>query len=291
MNAAAEREMVSVLIPAYNEPALAGVVEDVRAELARLGRPYEIIVIDDGSNVHVASDLPDAADLRVHRNHVNRGYGASLKEGVRLADGSILLMVDADGQHRPSDFSAFLEKMDQGADAALGSRQKIIHSHLWRMPGKWLIKKIAGYLVGRRIPDPNCGFRAIRAELMKRYVRICPNGFSFSTTTTLILLSEKRDVAFVPLDVDCRLGKSTVRIRDGIKTVLGVLRTIMLFAPMRVLMPPSVVFLLVGTISFIRDLFHVNITQGTLLLLTAGMIFFFFALVADQIASFRREMV
>ena len=281
-------KMISVLIPAYNEPHLPAVVADVRAEMERLARPYEIIIVDDGSPEPI--DVPTDEKVRVHRSQVNRGYGASLKQGIEIAQGSVVLMMDGDGQHRPENIAAFLERIDAGAEAVLGSRQKVIHSHLWRMPGKWLIRGIAGFLVGRRIPDPNCGFRAVHVDLMRKYVRICPNGFSFSTTTTLILVTEKRDVVFLPLDVAPRVGKSTVRVHDGFKTMLGLLRTIMLFAPLRVLLPPSLVLLALGLVSLVRDLIYVNITQGSLLLLMSGMMVFFFALVADQIASFRREM-
>lgn len=281
-------EMVSILIPAYNEPHLPAVVAGVRAEMARLGRSYEIIIIDDGSPEPV--DVPPGEDLQVHRHHVNRGYGASLKQGVMMARGEMVLMMDSDGQHRTENIASFLEYMDRGCEAVLGSRQKVIHSHLWRMPGKWLIRCIAGFLVGRKIPDPNCGFRAVRTDLMRKYSRICPNGFSFSTTTTLILVSEKRDVMFLPLDVAPRVGKSTVRVHDGFKTMLGLLRTIMLFAPLRVLLPPSLLLLALGTVSLVRDIIYIDITQGSLLLLISGVMVFFFALVADQIASFRREM-
>jgi glycosyltransferase involved in cell wall biosynthesis len=290
-SAGGEPAKISILIPSYREPALGETVQRVREKMDALHRPYEIVVIDDGGPGHPAEGVEPDETVRIHRNRVNRGYGASLKEGIRLATGDYVLMMDADGQHRPDDLPRFLEHVDREADAVLGSRQKLMHSHWWRMPGKWLIKRVASFLVGRPIPDPNCGFRAIRRDLIERYMRLCPNGFSFSTTSTLILLSDRRDTVFLPLDVEARIGRSTVKLADGFRTLLGLLRIIMLFAPLRVLLPPSFVLLLLGLGFLVYDVIRVDITQATVLLLTTGMIFFFFGLVADQIAAMRKDML
>lgn len=282
--------MVSIVIPAYNEPALPGVVADVQAELERLGRPYEIIVIDDGSAEPTVDGIPDDPHIRVIRRKINRGYGASLKEGIRSARGDIVLTMDSDGQHRPEHLQTFLAAMDDGRDAALGHRQKLLHSLLWRMPGKWMLRGLAQYLIRQRIPDPNCGFRAFRTEFIRAHCHLCPDGFSFSTTSTLILLSQRMDVAWIPVDVGGREGKSTVRIGDGFLAMLGVLRIIMLFNPLRVLLPPSIVLSLAGTASLVRDITRVDITQGTVLLLLGGMLLFSLGLLADQVAAIRRGM-
>ena len=283
--------MVSVVIPAYNEPALPAVVEGVRAELDRIGRPYEILVIDDAGSVDAAAEIPSEEPVRVYRQPVNRGYGASLKEGIRKARGGIVLTIDGDGQHRPGDVGRFLELMDQEADAVLGARRKRIHSRLWRMPGKWLLLMLARYLSRRRIPDINCGYRAFRTALVRRYLPLCCDRFSFSTTCALAVLLDARKVVFLPLDTERREGKSTIAPRDGFVALLSVLQIIMLFAPLRILMPPGLGLLALGTLSLVYDVVTVNIRQGTILLLVAGLIIFFFGLLADQIAAIRRDML
>ena len=283
--------MVSVVIPAYNEPALPAVVEGVRAQLDRIGRPYEILVIDDAGAVDVAAEIPSEEPVRVYRQPVNRGYGASLKEGIRKAQGEIVLTIDGDGQHRPADIGRFLELMDQGTDAVLGARRKRIHSRLWRMPGKWLLVTLARYLSRRKIPDINCGFRAFRTAVVSRYLPLCCDRFSFSTSCALAVLLDARKVVFLPLDTEKREGKSTIAPRDGLVALLSVLQIIMLFAPLRILMPPGLGLLAIGTVSLIYDFVTVNIRQGTILLLVAGLIIFFFGLLADQVAAIRRDML
>lgn len=282
--------MISLIIPAYNEPALASVVQAVRAELERLERNYEIIVIDDGSTLGSADEIRTDERVIVHRHVTNRGYGACLKQGIHLAQGQTVLTMDADGQHRPGNIHEFLKAMDQGADLAMGSRQKLIHSNLWRMPGKWLLQHVTSFLLRRRISDLNCGFRAFQTELIRRHMHLCPNGFSFSLTSTLIFVFERYNVVFIPLDVEQRIGQSSVRIADGFATLVNIFRIIMLFDPLRVLLPPSAFCMTLGMASLIFDCISFNIRQATILLLIGGMLFFFFGLLADQVASLRREM-
>jgi len=283
--------MVSVLMPTYNEPALPRVVASVRAEMERLGRPYEILIIDDASTLDSASEVACDQKVRVIRQPINGGYGASLKEGIRRAAGQFVLTMDSDDQHKPDSIADLLGDVDRGAEAALGCRTKRFHSRLWRMPGKWLLLGLARYLSRRRIPDINCGFRAFRTAKVRRYLGLCCERFSFSTTCALCCLLDGLKVTFVPTEVQHREGKSAVRPRDGFAALLSVLQIIMLFAPLRVLMPPSLLLLLAGTVSLVRDVIAINITQATILLLVGGLMFFFFGLLADQIAAIRRRLL
>jgi glycosyltransferase involved in cell wall biosynthesis len=283
--------MVSVVIPAYNEPALPRVVEGVKGELARQQRPWEILVIDDASTTDCTSGIAADERVRVIRQVVNGGYGASLKEGVRRARGEVVLTIDGDGQHPPQAMGGFLAKMDAGADAVLGARTKRLHSALWRMPGKWLLRGLARYLSRRRIPDINCGYRAFRTELLRRYLPLCCDRFSFSTTAALAALLDGRKVVFLPVDTERREGRSTVVPRDGLVALLSVVQIIMLFAPLRVLLPPAAGLLAAGFGFLVYDVVTVNLRQGTMLLLVGGMLIFFFGLLADQIAAIRRKLL
>jgi hypothetical protein len=291
MNQNPKTGRVSIVIPVFNEPALPDVVREVCEKMDRLGRPYEVLVIDDASTEDCTSGLEDNPKVRVERQPVNRGYGASLKEGIGLASGETVITFDGDGQHRAGDLGRFLEQMDLGAEAVLGTRQKRIHSHLWRMPGKWLLKGLARYLSGRRIRDINCGFRAFQTDVIRRYLPVCCDRFSFSTTSALALLLDNRKVVSLDLDVEKRQGRSTVAPRDGLAALLSVIQVIMLFAPLRVLLPPSVLLTTLGTILLAMDLIRLDITQGTILLLTNGLLFFFFGLLGDQIAVLRRRLL
>src|SRR5512143_1870743 len=109
--------MVSVVIPAYNEAeTIRGVVGQVREALDASGLMYEIIVVDDGSTDGTASTLAGAkVTLATHPE--NRGYGASLKTGIRAARGDVIVITDADGTYPISAIPGLVRLLeDEGYD-------------------------------------------------------------------------------------------------------------------------------------------------------------------------------
>ncbi|MCB0014005.1 MAG: glycosyltransferase family 2 protein, partial [Anaerolineales bacterium] len=236
---------VTVIIPAFNEAAS---ISTVVSDLVGAALPFiaEIIVIDDGSSDETGR-LAEIAGARLVRHRQNRGYGAALKSGIRAAQTEFVLTYDADGQHRPDQLAA-LWTAHEAADMVVGARQALLHSPLWRMPGKWLLNLMANYLMRRRIPDLNSGLRLMRREVISRYLHLCPNGFSFSTTSTLALLSRGYDVLFTPITVAPRTGRSTVSLRAGLDTIVLILRIAALFEPLRIFVPASLLSGLAGVL-------------------------------------------
>jgi hypothetical protein len=160
-----------------------------------------------------------------------------------------------------------------------------------RRPGKRVLSILADYLVGRRIPDINSGFRALYRKDGLAYLPLLPNGFSLTTTITLAMLRDGREVSYVPINVQPRSGgKSTVRYaQDGTKALLLMLRVIMLFNPLKIFAPISAGLLLVGgSYSIYTLVSETNISDSSILLVITGLLFLFMGLIADQIASLRR---
>ena len=92
---------LSLIIPAYNEEnSIASVITDIKEVLTNLDLSYEILVINDGSQ-DMTAEKAASSGARVVSHIDNIGNGASIKTGIRNAKGSILLMMDADGQHPP----------------------------------------------------------------------------------------------------------------------------------------------------------------------------------------------
>jgi hypothetical protein len=176
-------------------------------------------------------------------------------------------------------------------DAALGARTQGSHAPFSRRGGKMLLGWLANYLARTRIPDLNCGLRAIRRDVLLDYLHLLPNGFSASTTTTLVLLKEGHDVKFVPITVKKRIGKSTVKpIKDGMDTALLIVRLTTLLDPFRVFGPVAGLFFVGGVLRgayYIK--FGTGLSTAALFLLVSSVIIFFFGLLADQVASMRRE--
>jgi glycosyltransferase involved in cell wall biosynthesis len=281
---------VSVVIPAYNEAAAIGTtLDEVNAVLVGTPRRYEIVVVDDGSSDGTAAEA-GSRGVRVVTHRRNRGYGAALKSGVLAALGDIIVFYDADNQFDPGDIDRVVDSL-KDHDAVLGARTAQSHAPFSRRGGKKMLGWLANYLARTRIPDLNCGLRAIRRDLLLDYLHLLPNGFSASTTTTLVLLKEGHDVRFFPVTVKRRIGKSTVKpIKDGLDTALLIIRLTTLLDPFRVFGPVSGVFFLFGVV---WGTYYIRLGRGlstaALFMLVSSIIIFFFGLLADQVASLRRE--
>src|SRR5579859_3027135 len=281
---------VSIVIPAFREAANIGHVVGAVLGVARaLDRPFELIVVDDGSTDDTAQ-VAEAAGATVIRHPYNLGYGAALKTGMRAARAPTLVILDADGQHDPCDIPALLSRKD-GLDMVVGVRGGGGHSPAWRRPGKAFLGWMANGLTGHRIPDLNCGFRALDRKMALRLLPILPNGFSLSTTITIAAFHAGYTVGYVPIHVASRQGHtpSKVRLSDGFNTLMLILRIMSLFAPLKVFLPVAGFTLVVGLIFIVTSYvqFETSSIRGMLAVL-ASILFFLFGLLADQIAALRR---
>lgn len=287
-------ETISILIPAYNvEGSIGNVLEGLQVWRDRA----EIIVIDDGSTDRTA-EIAERAGVRVIRHRVNKGYGAALKTGLRAARGDVIVMMDSDGEHNAAYIQALLDAMPDN-EMVVGARGKGSHAPLLRRPGKWILSQVANYLAETNIPDLNSGLRAFRKEIALRFMPILPNGFSFTTTLTLALFKEGYNIAYVPITTTPRVGKSTVDpIRDGMNTLMLIIRIIALFDPIKVFLPMSIVLFLIGAAYWIasgvyRYAAHIvpafHIPTGAMLMMLSAVIVFMFGILADQVSAMRRD--
>lgn len=164
--------MISVVIPLHNEEAaLLPLYDRLTAVLERLGRPYEVIFVDDAStdrSLELLANLVETdARLRVVRLRRNFGQTAALSAGFDEARGDIIISMDGDLQHAPEDLPALLEKIDEGYDIASGWRkQRNDHLLLRKLPSRvanWLMAKVSGL----DLHDFGTTFKAYRAEILK----------------------------------------------------------------------------------------------------------------------------
>jgi len=276
----------TIIIPAYNEEK--GISAVIRG-LYRMAGKCEIIVVDDGSSDNTRKLASEAGAIVIHHPY-NKGYGASLKTGIRNAKTDVVLLMDADGQHKPDDALKLLEYMDE-YDMVVGSRTSNSHVSALRKPGKMVLSIVANYLAGTKIPDLNSGFRAIKRDMILDFMHILPNGFSFTTTITLAALTSGYSVKYVPIEAPKRVGNSKIKpFRDGFRFIMLIIRTISLFNPMRVVLPVSAFLFIIGFLYAIGSVIQINhISSGALLSILSGLIIFFFGIISDQISVLIRK--
>ena len=286
---------LTVLIPAFNEEAgLPPTLETLLAERRLAGA--QIIVIDDGSSDKTAEVAARFAPrVRVIRHKRNQGYGAGIKSGSRVATTTYVAWFDADGQHRATDLASIYETaIRDGYDAVLGARTADSAFVQSRKLGKMVLSVVANSVAQQKIPDINCGLRLFRRQLLVAYLPLLPDGFSASTTTTLLFIKRNRHFTFHPITVDQRVGTSTVRqVRDGVKTLHLMMRILFLFQAFKAFSIVAAFFFVVGLGYGIVMAIMTGRGFPVLaeLLSVVGVIVFCFGIVADQISALRVDLL
>ena len=237
---------VSVLIPAYNEEeSITGTVEAIR-QYAGMVKALEIIVINDGSRDRtgeIARTLP----VTLIEHETNTGYGSGLKDGLRQAQYEFILIADADGTYPLEDIPRLLAEAPNYAMVVGARTGAIVKVPPLRKPGKWLITRLAEYLSQRKIPDLNSGFRVFRKDVALRFLTLYPDGFSFTTTITLAMLTNHYKVKFIPINYHRRVGKSSIKpLRDFTNFTILIIRICAYFKPLNVFVPPALLLILAG---------------------------------------------
>ena len=174
-------DSLSVIIPAYNEcHSLRDVFAGITKELDRIGIPFEIIVVDDGSDdgsADVMSKLSEAEPrLRVLRHARNRGKGSALRTGLNAATLDWTLFVDADQQVSLRELEAF-DAAAQHADIIIGYRGNKNYLFQRRIVS-WFYNFAVRILFGIHVRDVGCPFKLLRTKLAQS-VQLTTNGFGF----------------------------------------------------------------------------------------------------------------
>ena len=274
---------VSIIIPAKNEAAIIGdVVAAVREHYAKA----EILVVNDGSDDDTAR-CAEESGATVISHPVSLGNGAAIKSGARHAQGDILVMMDGDGQHKAENIRNLLAKLDDGYDMAIGARDSGSHAGVGRLAANGIYNVFATMISGHRIPDLTSGFRAVRADLFKRFLYLLPNGFSYPTTITMAFLRSGYPVTFVPIKAEQRTGTSHIRpIRDGLRFLAIIFKIATLYAPLKVFLPISGFFFLGGIGYYIYTYLTMGrFTNMSMLILSASVIVFLIGLISEQITA------
>jgi glycosyltransferase involved in cell wall biosynthesis len=245
--------------------------------------------VDDGS-VDDTEARARAAGARVVRHPYNKGNGAAVKSGIRHADTPFIVIVDADGQHRPSDAVRLVSRLGE-FDLVVGARAPQTQASLARRVGNAVLNGVAGYLTQQPIPDLTSGFRAARREHLVEFLHLLPNGFSTPTTTTLAFIKAGYSVRFEPIDAAKRQGTSKIRLgSDGVGFFLILLKVITIYSPLRIFVPISVASFLIGAAyAAWTILTQSHVTNSSVLLIVLSVVIFLVGLISEQISSLRFE--
>ncbi len=187
--------LVSVVVPVYNEhESVRPLAQELLEVLRGLGRPFEILFVDDGSSdgtdAHLdalAGEVPEIGVVSLRRNF---GKAVALMSGFREARGEVIVTIDGDLQDDPSEIPALLAALDEGADLVSGWKRD--RQDPWsRRAASKVFNGVTAKVTGSTLHDLNCGFKAYRAEVVRslaltgdqyRYIPVLAQNEGFRVT-------------------------------------------------------------------------------------------------------------
>ena len=244
---------IAVLLPCYNEDA--AIAQTVAAFRAAL--PGAAIYVYDNISSDRSIEVARAAGAFV-RSERMQGKGHVVRRMFADIDADIYVLADGDATYDATAAPALVDRLlSEQLDMVVGARTgQNVHIPTARKPAKWVLNELANQLSGSKIPDLNSGLRVMRKETVKRFLYILPNSFSFTTTITLAMLSDGRNVRYIPVDYFHRSGASKINpIKDTVRFTQLVIRTVMYFDPLRVFIPLSLVLFLSSLMVLVYRLF------------------------------------
>jgi len=275
----------SIVLPAKNE------AQSLETLLPRLREKFpeqEIIVVDDGSTDNTV-EICKRHQVKVVSHVYSMGNGAAIKTGARIAEGQVLVFMDADGQHDPDDINRLLDKINSGYDMVVGARQLDSHASLARRIANTIYNKLSSWMTGYPIEDLTSGFRAARARHFRKILYLLPNRFSYPTTSTMAFFRSGLPVGYVPIRAMNRSGdrKSHIRLfHDGFRFLIIILKIGALFSPMRFFLPISALLMTAGLIYY--GYTYINwgrFTNMSVILFMSALFTFLIGIVSEQISA------
>lgn len=264
---------LSLFLPVLNEEDnLRPMHAKIQEALESLGKPAEVIYVDDGSTDKSLKILREIAaeDSRVRVISLRRNYGqtAAMSAGIDAAHGEILIPMDADLQNDPKDIARLLEKLDEGYDVVSGWRKNRQDKLVSRKLPSWIANSVISYIGGVHLHDYGCSLKAYRRDVLKdvklygEMHRFIPIYASWAGAR----------VTEIPVDHHARtMGKSKYGISRTVKVIFD-LMTIKFMASYQT--KPIYVFGTFGMVAFLFSIlaglwaFYLKFISGVSFILT-----------------------
>jgi dolichyl-phosphate beta-glucosyltransferase len=203
--------MISVVFPAYNEERrILPTLERTVAFLAGRAKPWEVVVVDDGSadgtSDVVRSRFPASPNVRLVRHDTNHGKGFAVREGVLASRGDWVLFSDADLSTPIEELAKLEDKAAEGFDLVVASRVVPGARILTRQPARrrlsgWVFRSLVRGLGLSSLHDTQCGFKLLRRDTVGPVLAtITTEGFAFDVE--LIARCERAGLRVAELPVD-----------------------------------------------------------------------------------------
>jgi glycosyltransferase involved in cell wall biosynthesis len=278
--------MYSIIIPVYNEKDC--IVDTIkRINKTMKGFTHEIICVNDcskdGSDVILDTFAKEYGGIKVIHNTSNKGYGASLKRGFKVAKGDYFIITDADGTYPVEEIPNLLEHLPQ-YDMVVGNRIPEPGSIPFKKKvAKGILKQFGYFITGVKIPDLNSGLRVFRKELAEKFFHLFPDGFSLTSTITISSLLSGYDVKYVDIPYYKRVGRSSIKFTDFFKFMFLISRLAVYFKPLSFFFYPGLFMFFCGCLLGSYQIIKGDLGDLPMLLFMLGGMSSMFGFLADMI--------
>jgi len=275
---------LSIVIPVHNEsPNIKPLYEELTQTLGQYGRPYELLIVDDGSTDDSFEQLAalQARDprLRVIRFRRNFGQTAAFAAGIAHARGRLVITSDGDLQNDPRDIPAMVALVDQGNDIVCGWRKDRKDTFITRRVPSIIANKLISWATGVPLHDYGCSLKVFRSEVIKP-LRLYGEMHRF-----LPAIASQIGVKIAEMEVNHRARRAgvtkyglsrTIRVVLDLATVKFLLnystRPLQIFGLIG-LIAGGLGTLITGWLAYVRLFLHQGIADRPLLLLGVMLIF------------------
>ena len=174
MDAGNVEEMISLVIPVYNEEGnLPLLMNRIRPVMSALRRPWELILVDDGSrdrSLEILKGFTVHPEVRVVELTRNYGQHAAILAGFSIVRGGIVVTLDADLQNPPEEIPRLIDAMEEGGFDVVGTIRRGRKDSLLRIVPSRIVNMVARKITGVRMTDWGCMLRAYRRTVVERMI-------------------------------------------------------------------------------------------------------------------------
>ena len=169
----------------------------------------------------------------------------------------------------------------------VGARGMQDHAGAHRGLANAVFNRLASWMVNNRVEDLTSGFRAVRATLFRRFLYLLPNSFSYPTTITMSFFRAGLGVAYIPVAMPPRIGRSHIRpLHDGIRFLLIIIKIGTLYSPLKLFLPVSASFFTAGLGYYLYTFFTIHrFTNMSALMFTASILTFLIGIVSEPMSG------
>jgi len=288
---------ISLVIPVFNESdEIENFFNDLK--FCNFDLINEIIFIDDFSADDSSNLLEEKIDefkkLFVNTNFLllnnlkNRGYGFSIKKGVRNSSNNTIAIIDLDRTYKIEDLNILADQYvnDHKLKFDLINGQREINSKntsRLKIVGKKIVNTIANFCFDEKIIDYNSGLRVFNKEKFIKHCHMMSDRFSLTTSMTITFLNENYEIKFLKIKYDERSGQSKLKYTDFFKFLYTIFSLLFYYKPFKIIMPLVIPIFGAFIIFLIQDIIEKNITDKTILLFNFNFLLIILLFVIDRI--------